>query len=200
MARQHTQGVGALRRLSRWAVNLVVFVVIAACAAWLVPSLMGYSRYVITGGSMTGTYDKGSIVLEKPVAVHDLKVGDVITYLPPADSGVANLVTHRILAMKPAAGGGTVFTTKGDANPKPDPWHFTLVSQEQPLVQLGVPHAGWVLIALADRNTRMMLIGGPAALIALVALGQLAGAARPGTRRREAAKAPTATVAAAPAG
>lgn len=185
MAHQQTEARGTVRRLSRWAVNLVVVVVIAACAAWLVPSLMGYNRYVITGGSMTGTYDKGSIVLEKPVAVGDLKVGDVITYLPPADSGVANLVTHRILEMKPAAGGGTLFTTKGDANPKPDPWHFTLVSQEQPIVQYGVPHAGWLLIALADRNTRMMLIGGPAAVIALVALGQLVGAARPRGGRKD---------------
>ncbi|WP_374970615.1 signal peptidase I [Terrabacter sp. BE26] len=187
MTRQPTERASIARRLSRWSVNLVVFVVIAACAAWLLPSLLGYTRYVITGGSMTGTYDKGSIVLEKPVPVSGLKVGDVITYLPPADSGVSNLVTHRILEMKPAAGGGTLFTTKGDANPKPDPWHFTLVSQEQPVVQLGVPHAGWVLIALADRNTRMMVIGGPAVLIALVALGQLVGAARPPKRRGTAA-------------
>ncbi|GAA2031249.1 hypothetical protein GCM10009740_21290 [Terrabacter terrae] len=191
MARQQTERASTARRLSRWSANLVVTVVIAACAAWLLPSLMGYSRYVITGGSMTGTYDKGSIVLEKPVPVNGLKVGDVITYLPPADSGVSNLVTHRILEMKPAAGGGMLFTTKGDANPKPDPWHFTLVSQEQPVVQLGVPHAGWVLIALADRNTRMMVIGGPAALIALVALGQLMGAAR-GNGKKPTAEAPAA--------
>jgi signal peptidase len=191
MATQHTERAGTARRLSRWSVNLVVTVVIAACAAWLLPSLMGYSRYVITGGSMTGTYDKGSIVLEKPVPVSGLKVGDVITYLPPADSGVSNLVTHRILEMKPAAGGGTLFTTKGDANPKPDPWHFTLVSQEQPVVQLGVPHAGWVLIALADRNTRMLVVGAPAAVIALIALGQLVGAAR-GGRKKPTPEAPVA--------
>lgn len=169
---------GGIRRTARWAGTLALVAVMVACLAWLVPALLGYSRYVITGGSMTGAYDKGSVVFEKPVPVAELKVGDVITYLPPADSGVPNLVTHRILKMEPAEGGGTLFTTQGDANPQPDPWHFLLLDDEQPVVQFGVPHAGWIFMALADREVRMLVIGLPAALIALGALGQLVGAIR----------------------
>ena len=41
----------------------------AACLAFaglmLLPGLLGYQRYVITSGSMTGTYDRGSIVFEQ---------------------------------------------------------------------------------------------------------------------------------------
>ncbi|MET3962858.1 signal peptidase [Marmoricola sp. OAE513] len=166
------------RRVLRWVATLALVVVMLGCVAWMAPALFGYDRYVITGGSMTGTYDKGSIVFEKKVPVSELEVGDVITYLPPADSGVPTLVTHRILKMEPAEGGGTLFTTKGDANAKPDPWHFLLLDQKQPVVEYGVPHAGWIFIALADRKVRMLVIGLPAALIALGALGQLVGGIR----------------------
>ncbi|MGN6161729.1 MAG: signal peptidase I [Marmoricola sp.] len=161
------------RRAGRWSLTAVMILVIAACAAWILPSLFGYSRYVITSGSMTGTYDKGSIVFEKKVAVGDLKVGDVITYMPPSNSGVAHLVTHRIYRMEPAQGGGTLFTTKGDHNPAADPWHFQLVGNQQSVVQFGVPHAGWIFIALAHRQVRLLVIGLPAALIALGALVEL---------------------------
>lgn len=167
-----------VRRYARWTLNAGIVLVILACAAWIVPALFGFSRYVITGGSMTGTFDKGSVVFEKPVAVDALHVGDVITYLPPADSGVTTLVTHRIAAMEPAAGGGVLFTTKGDANPQHDPWQFRLVDTEQPVVQWSVPHAGWVFIALANRQIRLLVIGLPATLIALGALGQLVAAMR----------------------
>ncbi len=33
---------------------------------------------------MTGTYDRGSIVYDRPVPVSSLKVGDPITYDPPS--------------------------------------------------------------------------------------------------------------------
>ena len=181
------------RRIGRWAGNVAVLLVVVACAAWILPSAFGYSRYVITGGSMTGTYDKGSVVFEKPVDVADLHVGDVITYMPPADSGVHNLVTHRILRMEPAEGGGVLFTTKGDNNPDPDPWHFRLVDAQQPVVDHSVPHLGWVFIALADRQTRMLAIGGPAALVGLMALAELVGAVR--ERRRDPEPMPASIVA-----
>lgn len=174
---------GAVRRTARWATNLAILAVLVACAAWIVPGLFGFSRYVITGGSMTGTYDKGSVVFEKPVAVADLKIGDVITYMPPAASGLTHLVMHRIVDLQPAQGGGILFTTKGDANPSRDPWHFTLLDSKQPVVQYAVPHVGWVFIALADRQVRMLVIGGPAAVVGLIALVELAGALRSGRRR-----------------
>lgn len=166
------------RRVGRWMTTAAMLLVTVLCLTWLATSLFGFSRYVITGPSMTGTYDKGSVVLEKPVPVEDLEVGDVITYRPPAGSGVDWLVTHRIVGIQPAQGGGLLFTTKGDHNPDPDPWHFQLTSQDQPVVRAGIPHIGWVFIALADRKVRMLAIGVPAGLIALNALAQLIAAAR----------------------
>ena len=59
----------------------------------ILPGLFGYQRYVITSGSMTGTYDRGSVVFADVVPVSDLRVGDVITYTPPPGSGPDGLVT-----------------------------------------------------------------------------------------------------------
>src|SRR5438128_233056 len=113
---------------------LTVFSVLATVAGvgYLAPSFFGYERYVITGGSMSGTFEKGSIAFEEPVPVEELKVGDVITYLPPPNSGLTTLVTHRIIKDTTLKSGARQFQTQGDANPDPDPWKFSLTQDEQP--------------------------------------------------------------------
>jgi signal peptidase len=182
---QHRVERRTARRVSSWAVNALLVVATLAGLAYLAPSLLGYQRYVITGGSMTGTIDKGSIVFEKAVPVADLAVGDVITYQPPADSGVPNLVTHRIIEIGTAEGGGRLLRTQGDANPQPDPWRFSLTAPTQPVVQHHVPHLGWVLVALADRDVRVLVLGIPAGLVALASAVELVRALREGRRGRD---------------
>lgn len=161
------------QRALRLASSLLLLVVTVGCAAYIVPGLLGYERYVITGGSMTGSIDKGSIALEKAVPVGDLAVGDVITYLPPPASGVSTLVTHRIIGISSGVGGTSVLHTQGDANPDPDPWRFSLAAGTQPVVERSVPLVGYAFIGLADTQVRLLVIGVPAALIALVALRDL---------------------------
>lgn len=160
-------------RAGSWLVSLVAIAATLIGVAYLAPSLLGYERYVITGGSMSGTFEKGSIAFEKPVPVADLQVGDVITYLPPADSGATQLVTHRIVKATVLETGMRQFQTQGDANPDPDPWKFSLSSDTQPVVTATLPHLGWVFVALADRDIRMIAIGVPAGLIALASLVEL---------------------------
>jgi signal peptidase len=155
-------------------VNLVVLAATLAGVGYLAPSLLGYERYVITGGSMSGTFEKGSIAFEKRVPAEDVKVGDVITYLPPADSGGNHLVTHRIISDKILENGQRQLQTQGDANPDPDPWKFSLTEGTQPVVKTTVPHLGWIFVGLADRDLRMLVIGIPAALIAAASLVELA--------------------------
>lgn len=147
---------------------LVATTVIAALA--LVPALFGLQRYVIVSGSMTGTYDRGSLVLDEVVAVASLRTGDVITYRPPPAAGIDHLVTHRIAEIRRDRNGGVVFRTKGDANDAADPWTFTLPNERQARVRFGVPHAGYALAALSDRTVRLVVIALPALLIALASL------------------------------
>ena len=148
-------------------------IVIVAAGALLIPSLLGFQRYVIVSGSMTGTYDKGSIVFEKAKATSALAVGDVVTYRPPASTGVTNLVTHRIYKITAGEQGETIYRTKGDANEGPDPRTFMLPAPTQNVAKFSIPYLGYVLIALADAHTRLMVIGIPAAIIALLALYDL---------------------------
>lgn len=153
----------------------VIIAAVVACivaALMFVPGLLGYDRYVITGGSMSGTFERGSLVFERQVPVADLNVGDVITYLPPAESGISELVTHRVLSItpNPDVSGGLVFKTKGDANASADPWTFTLADTVQPRVMGWIPLVGWIFIALSAPGIRMLAIGIPAAVIALLFL------------------------------
>jgi signal peptidase len=146
-------------------------VVLAAIASLAVPHFFGYDRYSIVSGSMTGTFNTGSVIFDKPKPVAALEVGDVITYQPPAATGVNHLVSHRISSIERADDGLTrVFRTKGDANPGADPWTFSLTGTNQNVMRFAVPYVGYALMALANPHVRMLLIGIPAAFIALMSL------------------------------
>lgn len=144
----------------------------------LLPAAFGLQRFVVTGGSMAGTFDRGSLLYEERVPVSDLRAGDVITYQPPR--GKKGLVTHRIVAIGHDRAGRPVFRTKGDANAVADPWRFTLPRPQQSRVRLAIPLAGYPFAALGDRRVRMLVIGVPALIIALLSL---ASAVRPETSR-----------------
>jgi signal peptidase len=154
---------GAGRRAGRIASGAAFALALAAALLVLVPALIGWQRYAIVSGSMTGTYDRGSLVFDDVVPVRDLKVGDVITYMPPAGD---HLITHRIAWIGRDQQGQRVFRTKGDANPVADAWTFRLDRPTQARVRFGVPYAGYALSALARRDVRMLLLALPALLIA----------------------------------
>jgi signal peptidase len=159
------------RRLGRALCALLVAAGILSGLFLVVPSLMGWERYVIVSGSMTGTYDRGSLVFDEVVPVKSLEKGDVITYRPPRGSGPKGLVTHRIYAVgRDPKTDGRVFRTKGDFNQVADPWTFTLPNRKQARVVTGVPYMGFALAALSERKIRMLLVGLPAALIALIVM------------------------------
>ena len=87
--------------------------------AVLVPALLGYQRYVITSGSMTGTYDRGSLVFDKRRA--DLAPqGRRRHHLPPrpAPPGSSRTASSRSTAVD----GKRELPTKGDANRVRRPW------------------------------------------------------------------------------
>ena len=171
------RGVGSSRGVvawvGRWVVNLGLAAVVLVAVGFIVPGLLGFERYVITGGSMSGTFERGSVAFERLTPVEDLVVGDVITYQPPAESGLSSLVTHRIIAVRETRDGGRLFHTQGDANPDPDPWVFRLPAGTQPEVAFTVPWVGQGFIAIADREVRMLLVGVPAGLVCLVSLVEL---------------------------
>ena len=163
----------AISRAGRLASGAALAVAVLTALLVLTPALWGWQRYAIVSGSMTGTYDRGSLVLDDVVPVSALKVRDVITYLPPAGTGPDHLITHRIASIGHDATGGRVFRTKGDANAAADPWTFRLGGRTQARVRLGVPYVGYALSALGRRDVRMIAIALPALLIAGLSLLRL---------------------------
>jgi signal peptidase len=162
----------------------------ALAGAVLIPAALGYERYVVTSGSMEGSYDRGSIVYAESVPGESLRVGDVITYRPPGPAGAQGLLTHRIVWIGADSGGRRAFRTKGDANPAADPWRFTLDRPTQARAAFGIPYVGYGLSALAVRELRMLVVGLPALLIALAVLARLWSGAGAELRRRQAATSP----------
>lgn len=158
----------------RW---LLTTVAVGLGLVMLVPPLAGYERYVVTGDSMGGAIERGSVVFARAVPVGALRVGDVITYTPP---GRSTRVTHRIVWAGRGESGARAFRTRGDANRAADPWRFELDGPEQARVVGAVPYVGYVIAALSVRWVRMLFVGLPALLIAVAVLRELrAGEAAP---------------------
>lgn len=146
----------------------------------VLPTVLGLQRYVIVSGSMVPTISIGSVVYDEVVPVEDLEVGDIITFVPPAEYGIDDPVTHRIVKIATGDGGETTFRTKGDANAAEDQWTMVLDGPKQARVVHTIPYVGYVYIALSNGWVQLLLIGLPALAIAVylgVALWRTAGAA-----------------------
>lgn len=160
-----------MKRLAQTiASTLCVGAMLIAVGALLLPAALGYQRYVITGGSMTGSIPKGAVIYSRLTPTEALRAGDVITFVPP---GLSTPVTHRIVSVKPDADGELVFRTKGDFNETADPWKVHLSDPVQAKYSFHIPYLGFALAALAIRSVRMLLIGLPATIIALSLLVSL---------------------------
>lgn len=175
----------ARRYAGRLTTGLLLLLALALVAVFLVPKALGLEVYAITTGSMAGTVDPGGLVVAEKVPVGELRVGDVITYMPPPSSGIDHLVTHRIAAIAPDRLGELSYRTKGDANPSEDPWTFTLQRPVQARMVWSAPELGRPMLMLADPGTRRLVIVVPALLIALVALGDVVRVLRPAPATEE---------------
>lgn len=144
-----------------------------AAAAMLALPLAGYQRYVITGGSMGGTIERGSVLWAKEVPTSRLRVGDVITYTPPRGAGPEGMVTHRIVSIGRGGDGAPLYRTKGDANAEADPWRFRLDNPTQARAAFHLPHAGRILAVASDRTVRMLGVGIVALLVVLATFARL---------------------------
>lgn len=73
----------------------------------------------VTSNSMAPIITDKSVVFEKlPKSPADIQIGDVISFYEPSLNGV---VLHAVIGVG-SIDGKIYFTTKGLANPEPDPW------------------------------------------------------------------------------
>lgn len=131
-----------------------------------IPRVAGFQTFVLSGHSMTGSINYGSLVVSKPVAVRTLKRGDIVTFDP---SWSPRPVTHRIVKIE-RRNNRLAFWTKGDANRERDPAAQSF-SRRVDLYRLHIPFVGWALWAL-DRFG-FLLLGIPAFAIGLMEMIKL---------------------------
>jgi signal peptidase len=132
------------------------------------PRFLNYQTSTMLTGSMSPGINPGDVVVSVRTPVSELKVGDVITYSIPIDDH--RIETHRVASIKRDNAGATSVTTKGDANPGPDPWTAVL-SEDYVYTQAGVvPYLGHGIRALREPLAQSVLLYGASALFVVVVL------------------------------
>jgi signal peptidase I len=167
----------------------IAFVAVLSIAGlMLIPSLLGYDRYVIVSGSMEPAIGTGSVVYDRAVPVEELSVGDVVTFMPPPEFHQKDPVTHRIHKISRGSNGTRQFRTKGDANESVDPWTIVFDRPDQARVEHHVEKVGYVYVALSNRWVQLLVIGLPAMVLfalIVIALWREAGEAVTNEERSE---------------
>lgn len=98
--------------------GVLAVVLLLAAVTILVPRFTGAVPLTVLSGSMEPTLPVGSLVVVRPVDAADVRIGDVVTYLPHPDDPTA--ITHRVTGVTHRTDGGRTFTMQGDANDAPD--------------------------------------------------------------------------------
>ncbi len=167
----------------RFVVQVLAWMVIIAtlgvlAAAVLVPRLAGATPFTVLTGSMAPTYPPGTLIVDQKVDAADIHIGDPVTF--QIASGRPEVVTHRVVAIRPDADGNLEFLTKGDANDVNDPdWRPSEAIRGR--VWYAVPHLGRVN-ALLTGHQRQLAVYGVAAGLVIYAGAMLGSAGR--DRRR----------------
>ncbi|MBZ5737532.1 hypothetical protein [Nocardioides mangrovi] len=145
--------------------RLLLFLVVLGPVTVLVllPIGLGLQRYVMTGDSMAGSIDRGTIVFERTVPVSDLRPGDVITYRAPSTADGDGMVTHRIVTIGPEG-----IVTKADAHSAADPWTLHPDGPTLPRVVFTVPWIGWAYIVLFHPQGWLLTACSAVALVLLL--------------------------------
>jgi signal peptidase len=176
----------AARKIARFAGQLLfacimllmaslVFFLLQSRMAGGVPAASGYQMYIVEGGSMSPTFEAGSIVLVRPLEPTAVQAGDIITYRDPDPERAETIVTHRVIAVKPTA--PVSFITRGDANDADDPLPLpstNLIGR----VDYSVPYLGYLFSFVRTRTGILLLIIVPAVLIIASELRKLTGYAQ----------------------
>ncbi|WP_219818318.1 signal peptidase I [Clavibacter michiganensis] len=146
----------------------------------VLPQLANGTALTILTGSMRPGMPPGTLVVIRPIAPQELRIGDVVTY--QIDSGQPTVVTHRVVGVAYDGSGQRTFTTRGDANGSDDPRPVRAV-QIRGEEWYHVPYLGYVnsLLSGQQRGVGRLLIAG--ALLSYAAW-MVAGAVRDRRRKR----------------
>jgi signal peptidase len=140
---------------------------VVACAAAValavgLPHAFGFKSFTVMSGSMEPAIGTGAVVVERPIAPREARVGDVVTFKDPEGSG--RLITHRVTSVR-VRGSTARFVTKGDANNTPERWSVP-ADGSIGRVAYDVPKVGYALAYAGGRHGRILLFVLPVLLLA----------------------------------
>lgn len=147
----------------------IIFTMVQSKMTGKTPAVACHLMYIVLGGSMSPTFEAGSLALVKPVDPQTLGVGDVITYRTRDESAL--MTTHRIMDVHQEAG-QLSFTTRGDANDVNDSSPVLsgdIVGQ----VKITIPYAGFLMSFAQTKNGIIALVFIPGVLIIIFELRNL---------------------------
>lgn len=165
-------------RYPLWVATVVVLTVVAE--AFLLafgPRAIGWSTFIVYGGSMEPAISIGSMAVARPVSPQALQVGDVIAYRFSGSVGTPTL--HRVVEVRDGPVGPS-FVIKGDANRDADPFIVTLHGRGSK-VMYSVPMIGRVAAFSRGRAGGVLLVEIPLVLVGIVSIFEIW---RPGQTRR----------------
>jgi signal peptidase len=150
--------VAILKKIVSIATSLLLVLVIALCAFLFIGKmnggktvLLGNEIMVVLSGSMSPTFNTGSIVGVGPISYEQIKQGDIITFKDPE----GRTITHRVLEITENG-----LVTKGDANDAKD---TALVTKDRVIgeVQFSVPLVGYLIEFVKSKVGMVVFLGVP---------------------------------------
>ena len=155
-----------MRRAARRALTVVTWTAVACAAAVMLaiglPYAFGFKSFTVMSGSMEPAIGTGAVVVERPIAPREARVGDVVTFKDP--EGTGRLITHRVTSVR-LRGDGARFVTKGDANNTAERWNVP-ADGSIGRVAYDVPKVGYLMVHAGGRYGRLLLLALPALLLA----------------------------------
>ncbi|MCA5892129.1 signal peptidase I [Isoptericola sp. NEAU-Y5] len=133
--------------------GLLSLVLLLAALVIVVPQVVGGVPLTILTGSMEPNLPIGSLAVVRPVEPADVRIGDVVTYLPNPDDPTA--VTHRVTGIDVHQDGTRTFTLQGDANTAPD--DPVAEHQVRGTVWYAVPGLGYVNTAVNGEHRTVVV-------------------------------------------
>lgn len=83
-------------------------------------SILGYSLFKVTTGSMEPTIFVGDLILTQDVPIDQVELNDIISFFSKEAYMKGRIVTHRVVASDTSVTGQVMLTTRGDANSSTD--------------------------------------------------------------------------------
>ncbi len=164
-----------MKILGNWLGTIILgLVLLVVIFILLVPLFFSGRVAVVLSGSMEPAMPTGALAVTMPVAPEEIKVGDIIAFIPPWQSEVT--VSHRVVEV--LTDGQLAFRTKGDANEDPDPWVMPAENVTGRMI-FNIPYLGYAANSLLS-YTRTSL--GFVTLVAVPSMLLIGSAIRDATR------------------